>query len=193
MSLVKSFQPEDVGCNAMPTGVGRQLFEPIIKAFKLPPLRPILASLIVFVSLAFGGCAGELPFESPNEDQRRACGLQCLNNGQSCSQFYARINEAQRLDYEKAKENYWICLRKYPGAAGGRGLCITPLPKEHQFDQCGPDLDACLEQCGTHLQELEDFQSIVATKQPLLNHQPMEPPSFNLVPLAPKDNQETAP
>ncbi|NDE34619.1 MAG: hypothetical protein EB012_07180, partial [Gammaproteobacteria bacterium] len=100
---------------------------------------------------------------------------------------------AQRLDYEKAKENYWICLRKYPGAVGGQGPCITPLPKEHQFDQCGPDLDACLDQCGTNLQELEDFQRIVATKKPGSEKKLVEPPSFNVVPVAPQDNQEKAP
>ncbi|NDG88214.1 MAG: hypothetical protein EBY15_09775, partial [Gammaproteobacteria bacterium] len=97
MSLAKSFQTEVVGCNAMPTGVGRQLFEMIQKAHTFLPYRPILASLIVFVAMTLVGCAGGLPFESPNEDQRGACGLQCLSNGQSCSQFYARINEAQRL------------------------------------------------------------------------------------------------
>ena len=177
----------------MPTGGGRQLFELIIKVFACLSLQPILASLLVFVALAFGGCAGGLPFQGPDEDQRRACGLQCLNNGQSCSQFYARFNEAQRLDYEQAKENYWICLRKYPGAAVGQGPCITPLAKEHQFDQCGPDLDACLEQCGTDLQELEDFQRLAPTKKPALNQKPMEPPSFNVVREAPQDNQEKAP
>lgn len=193
MSLSKSFQTEVVGCNAMPTGVGRQLFETIEKAHTFLSCRPILASLILFVAMTLLGCAGGLPFESPNEDQRHACGLQCLSNGQSCSQFYARINEAQRLDYEKAKENYWICLRKYPGAVQGQGPCITPLPKEHQFDQCGPDLDACLDQCGTNLQELEDDQRIVAAKKPGTEKKLMEPPSFNVVPVAPQDNQEKAP
>ena len=88
-----------------------------------------------------------------SQQQKIVCGQQCLKNGEVCSQFFGRKNEQQRLIFEQAKENYWLCLRKQD-AGQTASPCLPPTPVTEQFDSCGAQLDACLESCKTTLEEL---------------------------------------
>lgn len=109
-------------------------------------------------SLLLSGCALLDWTESPTADQRVACGQQCLMNGESCSAFFAKKNEELRLLFEQAKQNFWICLKKYPGAESrADSPCIAPVPEPEMYDSCGQQLDECLEACGTSLDEVAEL------------------------------------
>ena len=126
----------------------------------------------VFLAFAVGSvlssCASLGWFSEPTKEQKQACGRQCLTNGEGCSQFFAQKNEKQRRDFEQAKENYWICLRKFPGAESRPdGPCLPPPPPAEAFDSCGPELDECLQACQTTLDELaQDAESPAPTSAP---------------------------
>lgn len=94
----------------------------------------------------------------PTAEQKFACGRQCLANGEHCSAFFANKNEQQRLLFEQAKQNFWICLKKYQGAAHSEdNPCIAPVPAPEAFDTCGEQLDDCLAQCQTTLDEVAEL------------------------------------
>ena len=61
------------------------------------------------------------------------------------------------MTFEQAKQNYWICLRKYPGfESSPNNPCVAPSPPAEEFDSCGQQLDDCLESCRTNLDELAE-------------------------------------
>lgn len=122
---------------------------------------------IVACSL-LSSCASLGWFSEPTKEEKQACGRQCLKNGEGCSQFFAQKNERQRRDFEQAKENYWICLRKFPGAESRPdGPCLAPAPPAEAFDSCGPELDECLQTCQTTLDELaQDSKPAAAEPAP---------------------------
>lgn len=112
--------------------------------------RPVacLASALLLAACSFNTVEHGL-----TQQQKIVCGQQCLKNGEVCSQFFGRKNEQQRLSFEQAKENYWLCLRKQE-AGQTVSRCLPPTPATEQFDSCGAQLDACLESCKTTLEEL---------------------------------------
>ena len=112
------------------------------------------AAVLSAVVLLLCGCS-LFSVEAPlTPDQKAICGQQCLGNGEQCSLFFARKNEEQRLLFEQAKENFWICLKKYPDAQSSATPCIAPVPEPERYDSCGPQLDACLAACQTTLEEV---------------------------------------
>lgn len=122
------------------------------------PLKPRSLVSVLLASLLIPGCALLDRTESPTADQRAACGQQCLNNGERCSAFFAKKNEEQRLLFEQAKQNFWICLKKYPGAKSpADSPCLAPAPEPEMYDSCGQQLDECLEACGTTLDEVAEL------------------------------------
>lgn len=126
------------------------------------------------LSLLFSGCAVLDWTESPTPDQRAACGEQCLANGERCSAFFAKKNEEQRLLFEQAKQNFWICLKKYPGAESrADSPCLAPVPEPEMYDSCGQQLDECLEGCGTSLEEVAELARKRSERSPM----PTEPVS----------------
>lgn len=109
--------------------------------------------------------SGRVDDEAP-ADLKLACGQVCLSNGESCSQFFGKRNAETRMLFEQAKQNYWICLRKYPGAeAGPHHPCIAPAPIPETFDDCGQQLDQCLKDCGTTLEEMSRVSKQKETQQ----------------------------
>ena len=109
-------------------------------------------------ALLLSGCALLSEDGSPTAEQKIACGRQCLANGEHCSAFFANKNEQQRLLFEQAKQNFWICLKKYQGAAQPRdNPCIAPVPEPEAFDNCGEQLDGCLADCQTTLDEVAEL------------------------------------
>ena len=126
------------------------------------------AFLAFAASSLLSSCASLGWFSEPTKEEKQACGRQCLKNGEGCSQFFAQKNEKQRRDFEQAKENYWICLRKFPGAESRPdGPCLPPPPPAEAFDSCGPELDECLQGCQTTLDELaQDAESPSPTPAP---------------------------
>lgn len=110
---------------------------------------------LVSIVLLMGGCSAFLSEERAPESLRGACGRLCLQNGENCSQFFARKNEENRRVFEQAKSNYWMCIKRYQGEAASQSItCVPPGPSPEQYDHCGADLDACLENCGISLDEL---------------------------------------
>lgn len=101
----------------------------------------------------FSGCAGLFSEEKATESLRLACGRLCLQNGENCSQFFARKSEEKRQVFEQAKSNYWLCLKRFDGEASATS-CVPPGPVPEQYDHCGSDLEGCLEGCGTSLDEM---------------------------------------
>lgn len=96
--------------------------------------------------------------DSPSAEQKAACGQLCLSNGEKCSTFFAAKNEEQRLLFEQAKQNFWICLKKYPGKEVHPDIpCIPPTPAPEMFDSCGQQLDQCMESCDISLDELAEL------------------------------------
>ena len=117
------------------------------------------ALLLLTVLILLSACSTITPEEEPTEDQRYLCGQQCLKNGESCSRFFAQKNQEKRLTYEQSKQNFWICLRKYPGAQSqAETPCIPPVPITEEFDSCGTQLDDCLTACRTSLEEIGNRQ-----------------------------------
>lgn len=115
------------------------------------------SGLAVGLGLILCGCSWLNPTTEPDEESKAACGQQCLKNGEVCSQFFAKKNREQRLTFEQAKQNYWICLRKYPGfESSPNNPCVAPSPPAEEFDSCGQQLDECLESCQTNLDELAE-------------------------------------
>lgn len=109
-------------------------------------------------ALMLSGCAPLQWMDSPSVEQKAACGQQCLSNGEKCSAFFAAKNEEQRLFFEQAKQNFWICLKKYRGTTAHSDIpCIPPAPAPEMFDSCGQQLDQCLESCEISLDELAEL------------------------------------
>lgn len=135
----------------------------------------ILAGLPLILGLAAcSTTSGRVDDEAP-ADLKLACGQVCLRNGESCSEFFGKRNAETRMLFEQAKQNYWICLRKYPGAeAGPRHPCIAPAPLPETFDDCGQQLDHCLLDCGTTLEEMSRV-----TKQKETSRQSGKPPDVS--------------
>lgn len=108
------------------------------------------------LALGWAACSilpGKVDEASP--DLKLACGQVCLRNGEACSEFFGKRNAEARMLFEQAKQNYWICLRKYPGAeARPDHPCLAPAPAPETFDDCGQHLDQCLRDCGTSLEEM---------------------------------------
>ena len=133
--------------------------------------------LFVAFSLILGGCSWLGSTIEPDEESRAACGQQCLKNGEVCSQFFAKKNREQRLTFEQAKQNYWICLRKYPGFEfSPNNPCVAPLPPAEEFDSCGQQLDDCLDSCRTSLDELA---AVVKKEEP----RSASPQAFEAAPI----------
>ncbi len=115
-------------------------------------IRGLFSVALIF---SLSGCSWLSPAVEPDEGMKAVCGQQCLKNGEVCSQFFAKKNREQRLGFEQAKQNYWICLRKYPGfESSPNNPCIVPMPPSEEFDNCGQQLDDCLESCKTDLDEV---------------------------------------
>jgi len=142
------------------------------------PCRLILRSgLPLAFCLIFCSCSWLGPATEPDEETKAACGHQCLKNGEVCSQFFAKKNREQRLTFEQAKQNYWICLRKYPGfESSPNNPCIAPSPPVEEFDSCGQQLDECLELCRTNLDELAQAAKKEETR-------PISPLPFEVAPI----------
>ena len=135
------------------------------------------SGLVVALGLILCGCSWLGPTNEPDEETKASCGQQCLKNGEVCSQFFAKKNREQRLTFEQAKQNYWICLRKYPGfESSPNNPCVAPSPPAEEFDSCGQQLDDCLESCRTNLDELAQ----VVKKE---ESRPVSPPPFEAVPI----------
>ncbi len=128
------------------------------------------------IPLILTGCSLFHREDSPSADQKAACGQQCLSNGEKCSAFFATKNEERRLLFEQAKQNFWICLKKYPGTESHPdNPCIAPSPEPEMFDSCGQQLDECLEACETNLDELAAVtrkqENHVNIRQPIIDTQ----------------------
>lgn len=144
----------------------RRWFVSCLAVVRHPPIRPLasrrpgvagMAGLWLLAMLLLGGCSLFATGDTDTDEQKAACGQQCLQNGEVCSQYFARRNEDQRRLFEQAKENYWLCLRKFPGAESRPdGPCLAPPPPEETFDSCGQQLDECLTDCQTSLDDLAD-------------------------------------
>ncbi len=114
-----------------------------------------MRKLVALLALLTGGCGS-----MPSEEQKLACGQQCLKNGENCSQFFARKNEERRLDFEQARENYWMCMRRYPSARSvAETPCIAPPPNAVKYDTCGQELEECMAACKTTLDEVATFSN----------------------------------
>jgi hypothetical protein len=106
-------------------------------------------------ALMLSGCGGLFPSALPDDRYRLACGQQCLKNGEECSHFFALKNEERRLNFEQAKTNYWICMRRYGDSRNAsQNPCIAPGPLPEAYDHCGNDLEQCLSSCPVTLDEL---------------------------------------
>lgn len=115
----------------------------------------LIRNLIGLIGLVMTGCGS-----MPSEEQKLACGQQCLKNGENCSQFFARKNEERRLDFEQARENYWMCMRRYPTAKSvAETPCIAPPPNAVKYDTCGQELEECMAACKTTLDEVATFSN----------------------------------
>jgi hypothetical protein len=129
-----------------------------------------LSTTIAFLPLVLGLAAcstsvGRID-EDASADVKLACGQVCLRNGEACSDFFGKRNAETRLLFEEAKQNYWICLRKYPGSeTKPNHPCIAPAPMPETFDDCGPRLDQCLTDCGTSLDEMSQLSRKLEDKQ----------------------------
>jgi hypothetical protein len=118
-----------------------------------------LASLCLVLGLT--GCIGLFQPEMPDESYRRACGQQCLKNGEDCSRFFALKNEERRLAFEQAKTNYWMCMRRFGDQKTPSSVpCLAPGPQPEAYDHCGNDLEQCLSKCPVTLEELPSLHGI---------------------------------
>ena len=134
----------------------------------------LLWRFLVF-ALGYGmlltGCALWRGNDEPTPGQKAACGRQCLANGETCSAFFAQKNAERRELFEQSKQNFWLCRKKFPNADTQAGnLCLAPAPEPELFDDCGPQLDACLEACGTTLDEVA-----AAAREPAPTPTPEQP------------------
>ncbi len=136
------------------------------------------------IGLWLAGCAAPSGLgDDASPEHKAQCGQLCLKNGETCSQYFARRNEEQRLLFEQAKHNYWLCLRKYPGFdARPGGPCLAPPPPEEAYDSCGPQLDECLAGCGLTLDELADTLQAVKNKANAAAEQPDHTPLPTVTP-----------
>ncbi len=107
------------------------------------------------LALQLAGCAGLFQPSLPDDRYRLACGQQCLKNGEDCSRFFALKNEERRVNFEQAKANYWICMRRYGDSKPStQNPCVAPGPLPEAYDHCGTDLEQCLSACPVSLDEL---------------------------------------
>lgn len=146
----------------------------------MPSSRLWVWSLLAILCTQFLlGCSWTGMTTEPDEATKVACGQQCLKNGEVCSEFFAKKNREQRLTFEQAKQNYWICLRKYPGfESSPNNPCVAPVPPPEEFDSCGPQLDDCLELCQTSLDELAELmrrEGARSRKSPTVETLPIAP------------------
>ena len=139
----------------------------------LPSFLAILCTQLLL------GCAWTGMTTEPDEATKVSCGQQCLKNGEVCSEFFAKKNREQRLTFDQAKQNYWICLRKYPGfESSPNNPCVAPVPPQEEFDSCGPQLDECLGLCHTSLEELAELmkrEDARSGKSPTIGILPVAP------------------
>ena len=95
--------------------------------------------------------------DSPTQEQKAACGEQCLANGERCSQYFSGRLQNRQMEFERAMQNYQICLRKFAGTRSpGDTPCIGPQPQGDEFDNCGQQLDECLDACDVTLDDIAD-------------------------------------
>lgn len=146
----------------------------------MPSSRLLSLSLFAILCAQFlPGCSWTDMTTAPDEETKVACGQQCLKNGEVCSEFFAKKNREQRLTFEQAKQNYWICLRKYPGfESSPNNPCVVPVPPPEEFDSCGPQLDECLGLCHTSLDELAELMKREEAR-------PVTAPAVGVLPVAP--------
>jgi hypothetical protein len=123
------------------------------------------------------GCTGLFQPPLPDDQYRLACGQQCLKNGEDCSHFFALKNEERRLNFEQAKANYWLCMRRFAGSPSeSQNLCVAPGPQAEAYDHCGDDLQQCLAACPVTLDELPGLHGAGRSQAGMTSHPASSPP-----------------
>lgn len=130
-----------------------------------------LSLILVGCALAISGCGVFTRSQLPDDGYRLACGQQCLKNGEDCSHFFALRNEERRLNFEQAKANYWLCMRRYADShSKSQNPCLAPGPQPEAYDHCGDDLEKCLGACPVTLEELPALHGAKHPKSGLGDH-----------------------